>query len=1084
MGKFVFIALLGCAVAHGDGFGDFEYLGSGNSVVRGVAQRGSGDSNFIVVGRYWSGSQFQAILGSYLVSTGARDTGFGTSLGRRLLDFSGAGRDNFCNAVTYAYDGFIAACRSMESNGYYQVYLVKFNNSGTLDSGFGTSGIKATGVGGSLGNGQAMVNDIVYNTNVNAGVDRNGAVTIVGTKGSYSGTWSPYIATFRQDTGAQVGSTVTMGSYSGGAVGVAYDTSNGIYYVAATERTGNRSIYVHKFDNNLSESSSPWGTAKSISAAGGGSDVVPTAIALSGSAVVVSASERSSNSSSYPFGCTLVSISTASGNLNTSFGRVGITGGTSNQGASIFSHDGSTKTNDCVLNDVTSDGTYFYVGGTSYNGTNYDFVTAKLDSTGALVGAYGTSGIKVQAGSSGDDVVASLIFLSGSTSNVYGVGRGQDTTPRNGTAVVKFSSGGSYTAPSAPSDPSNVAVAASSGQNSVSWTASSSAANVYKVLRSSDGSSWSTVATVNADTTSYNDTSISTTVYAYKVRASNSAGDSSDIYPSSSGAFSCDSGSVTTTCTVSTAKAMSNNNLVFVPGHLTIASGGSITSSATQEISVQVLGTLTVQSGGAITANLKNSFAGTLALNSGGSISANGLGYAGAATNKANGTGPGAGKGCNSGGAGSGASYGGYGDSKNICISGGADSSTYGSASAPVDYGSGGAGASVSDIGTSGGGRIKISVNGTATIAGTLSANGTDATPATNYMSTGSGGSVWLIAGSLAGAGTISSRGGAIVNYGTAGGGGRIALYLGTTSFSGTVDVNLGAGDTVTGVGRRAGGNGTLYTSLTTFCDSGTLSGTCTVSSTKYLGGGTTISGSGSLVVASGGVIKTAASEHDIELTFSSGSITVQNGGSILANLWLATVTNFTIDSGGTVSANGLGYRAKIGTGKGGNATSGGAGGGGSYGGAGGAGATGGTAGSTYGSNTAPTDYGSGGGKPSSGIANPGSGNGGGRIKISASGTITVSGTLSANGTEGSGGDSGAGGSGGTVHLIAATLTGSGSVTANGGNGGSSGTAPGGGGGRIAIGGTNNLSGSVTANGGAKQGASGNDGSAGTVYYY
>jgi len=91
-----------------------------------------------------------------------------------------------------------------------------------------------------------------------------------------------------------------------------------------------------------------------------------------------------------------------------------------------------------------------------------------------------------------------------------------------------------------------------------------------------------------------------------------------------------------------------------------------------------------------------------------------------------------------------------------------------------------------------------------------------------------------------------------------------------------------------------------------------------------------------------------------------------------------------------------------------------------------------------YGDPTAPVTLGSGGGT----ITNL---KGGGAIKITAAGTITVDGTIRANG-RGSGSNYG-GGSGGSVWLDCAVLTGSGLIQANGGSTGSNG----GGGGRIAV---------------------------------
>ena len=118
---------------------------------------------------------------------------------------------------------------------------------------------------------------------------------------------------------------------------------------------------------------------------------------------------------------------------------------------------------------------------------------------------------------------------------------------------------------------------------------------------------------------------------------------------------------------------------------------------------------------------------------------------------------------------------------------------TYGSVRTPVSLGSGG-------NSQSGGGAAQLRVSGTCTVDGTISAN------AVNATKTGSGGSVFITAGSLAGSGAITAD-----SYGFggggAGGGGRIAVVLtnGTDFGSVSFDANGGAGG-----GYNAAG-GTIY---------------------------------------------------------------------------------------------------------------------------------------------------------------------------------------------------------------------------------------------------------------------------------
>lgn len=109
--------------------------------------------------------------------------------------------------------------------------------------------------------------------------------------------------------------------------------------------------------------------------------------------------------------------------------------------------------------------------------------------------------------------------------------------------------------------------------------------------------------------------------------------------------------------------------------------------------------------------------------------------------------------------------------------------SAYGSYRQPTSLGSGGSWDNINA-----GGAVKLDVTGTLTLDGSITANGQSA-----WWTGGSGGSVWLIANSFAGAGAVRAEGGAATgvgdNYG-GGGGGRIALEYGSSTFSGTVSVN------------------------------------------------------------------------------------------------------------------------------------------------------------------------------------------------------------------------------------------------------------------------------------------------------
>ena len=106
---------------------------------------------------------------------------------------------------------------------------------------------------------------------------------------------------------------------------------------------------------------------------------------------------------------------------------------------------------------------------------------------------------------------------------------------------------------------------------------------------------------------------------------------------------------------------------------------------------------------------------------------------------------------------GGGAGYGGNGGMSSSNALGGTG---YGSLTQPVDLGSGGGyGAAGSGaVGGSGGGAVKIVASGDLILDGLISANGADAT--NSRSGGGSGGSIWLSARTITGAGVLAANGG------------------------------------------------------------------------------------------------------------------------------------------------------------------------------------------------------------------------------------------------------------------------------------------------------------------------------------
>lgn len=514
--------------------------------------------------------------------------------------------------------------------------------------------------------------------------------------------------------------------------------------------------------------------------------------------------------------------------------------------------------------------------------------------------------------------------------------------------------------------------------------------------------------------------------------------------------ISCDSGDFTTTCTVTTVQDVPNGATINA-NNLTITNTGQLRNlNNMQDFTIALTGDLSINGASRINANVQitavnMNFTGTPAdvAACSASINASGLGgLGGHRTGNSNITGQGSGGGtCFNAGSGtacSGASHAGLGGESE---SGATVAAVYGSSSLANSYGSGGGGAGTYAAGGSGGGRIRLVASGTIStspaghIAGVCGGSG--AVHGNVNGAGGSGGSIYVEASSFSGDIRLVARGGnsgmnLTPSYrGSGGGAGGYIKVVSPRLLSSTRVYLMGLS------GSHDPGEDGIYEHTvanwsTALCDSGDLSTTCTVSSTKYVPAGSNITGSGNLIVASGGHIINYERLKDVSLNLT-GNLTVNAGGTMTGNFWPISATNITV--AGTVTSYGVGYPGASGwnggTSRGIGAGPGGGirgedsgtfnGGGGGYGGAGGRGRViGSDGGSTYGSATNPTDYGSGGATAGLG-GYDGAGTGGGRLDLRAANTLSVTGNINSTGSPGNSGAVG-GGSGGTLRLTADTL--------------------------------------------------------------
>jgi hypothetical protein len=406
-----------------------------------------------------------------------------------------------------------------------------------------------------------------------------------------------------------------------------------------------------------------------------------------------------------------------------------------------------------------------------------------------------------------------------------------------------------------------------------------------------------------------------------------------------------------------------------------------------------------------------------------------------------------------------GGGHGGYGGRRS-----GSFGAAYENASAPTRGGSAGgngSGTSLAPVGGRGGGGLFFSVGNNLTVNGMISAGGLDGQ---SNSGGGSGGSLQLHTTTLSGLGAISARGGNGDGSGGGGGGGRIAIYYDNNSFTGPISA-------CGGTGFETGGAGTIYLRA-----NGQAGDQLLVDNCGAAGAPTPLShvfGVGqNLTVGNGGEIEFQGAIPVLS------NLTVNGGGTVTGiaadtNLELAVIGNVLVATGASLSLDAKGFTQATGPGAGNTLSNKGSGAG--YGGAGGASSSGASGGAAYGSSLQPIDRGSGGGLGlGTGI---GGSEGGGALRLSVGGRLTVNGSLSSDGGDALQDDSG-GGSGGSVWIVAQTLDGNGIIFANGGAGELYGGG-GGAGGRIAVYSPgNSFTGQILVQGGTGSASGG----AGTVY--
>jgi len=272
-------------------------------------------------------------------------------------------------------------------------------------------------------------------------------------------------------------------------------------------------------------------------------------------------------------------------------------------------------------------------------------------------------------------------------------------------------------------------------------------------------------------------------------------------------------------------------------------------------------------------------------LQAGSTISVNGRGYAGGASG-----GPGYGPGGGIYGAGGGGGGGGHGALGGQCSNVNTGGAVYDILENPADLGSGGAG-SMGSAGGAGGGAVLLSIGGTLTLNGQITANANTGVNGGSYGSGGgAGGTVNITAGTLAGTGVVQANGGAGYSNAISGGGGaggRIAIVAASANTS-----NL-ALNAYNGPGYVNGGAGTIYTKDPAQTSSFNL----------ILNGGPVVAGVATSIPGAVLIIDTL-NVVNAQVSFAAGSYVTVTSSFSLSGASLLTLTTATFIPAVTINGN------------------------------------------------------------------------------------------------------------------------------------------------------------------------------------
>ena len=308
-------------------------------------------------------------------------TGASVTVGS-TVQTSGTTANNFTSPVTYTVTAADATTQD------YTVTVTVSTLSGSLDTGFGKSGIVTT----SIGSGDDAAHAL--------GIQSDGKIVVAGNSSNSNSSKNDFaLARYNTDgsldTGFGTGGIITtsIGSINDAASALGIQ-SDGKIVAAGSSYNGSKYDFALARYNANGTLDTGFGTGGIVTTSIGSNNDYANALIQSDGRIVVAG--RSFNSSSNKYDFALVRYN-ANGTLDTTFGTGGI----------VTTPIGSDWDYAYALGIQPSDGK-IVAAGSSNSGSNYDFALVRYNTDGSLDTGFGTGGIVTTPIGSSDDYALAL----------------------------------------------------------------------------------------------------------------------------------------------------------------------------------------------------------------------------------------------------------------------------------------------------------------------------------------------------------------------------------------------------------------------------------------------------------------------------------------------------------------------------------------------------------------------------------------------------------------------------------------------------------------------------------------------------